>query len=583
MIPESSLPMGAAAGGMDTEPGVHIQSAHPSSTTADLAGAQPIIPRSERQVTSIHPSSDTDVAPGVPEVVKESQHAAGQGPEAAGSAEAVAEKSMVEKELTQHVTPAAVTSDEKVHESKPSGVAGMLGMGAAGAGIGGAVAAGVAALTGSKSPQTGSSKEPEQAASTKPMSSVPEPKSSVPEPMSSVPEPVSSVPEPVKESMHEAHASPEAASSAEAVAEKAKVEEELTRRVTPAAVTSDEKVHESKPSGVAGMLGMGAAGAGIGGAVAAGVAALTGSKSQPTGSAKEPSKMASTEPVSSVPEAVKESMHEAHASPEAAANPVAVKEKKAVESELLSEIPREQSTGASAPSMAAVSSKSTPTAADVLTSTEKSTTMGSPKSELGTSQSSGGVGALFTPSVPSKDGYLGSDYAKKDVTAPVKTTDTPMFSNTAPIAPSTALPVAATSAGNSGATAAAASSGLAGPVSSQAMASQFTAGPESVTKQATTMGDDAINQTTAALPSRGKGAAAAPIDTEKAAPSTPTAARSGLLSPMNNSSNLATPASPALSETPSSSLGGESSTAKADRKSKRHSIFNRIKDKLSHH
>jgi hypothetical protein len=91
IIPESSLPMGAAGGSYDASP--FVQSAGPQSTTAQLAGAVPL------------ESSK------VPEVVKESQKAAGVAPEASAVPEEVKEKSSVEKELLAEV-PAAPTTAE---------------------------------------------------------------------------------------------------------------------------------------------------------------------------------------------------------------------------------------------------------------------------------------------------------------------------------------------------------------------------------------------------------------------------------------------------------------------------------------
>ncbi|EXJ94579.1 hypothetical protein A1O1_02975 [Capronia coronata CBS 617.96] len=97
LIPESSLPMGSAAG-ETLDAGPTISSAGPTSTTADLAGKVPLEERKE--ATVIEPES------GVPEVVKESIEEAHVSPEATTSAEAVQEKAEVEQELLKKVPTA---------------------------------------------------------------------------------------------------------------------------------------------------------------------------------------------------------------------------------------------------------------------------------------------------------------------------------------------------------------------------------------------------------------------------------------------------------------------------------------------
>jgi hypothetical protein len=79
LIPESSLPIGAAgAGTFDASP--MIQSVGPQSTTAQLASQVPLEPKADE----------------VPEIVKESQKEAGVDPEASAIPEEVREKSGVE-------------------------------------------------------------------------------------------------------------------------------------------------------------------------------------------------------------------------------------------------------------------------------------------------------------------------------------------------------------------------------------------------------------------------------------------------------------------------------------------------------
>ena len=92
LIPESSLPIGAAGvGAYDASP--MIQSSGAGSTTAELAGAVPL------ESTK------------VPDVVKESQAAAGVDPEASAIPEEVKEKSAVENELLSEVKEAPATSE----------------------------------------------------------------------------------------------------------------------------------------------------------------------------------------------------------------------------------------------------------------------------------------------------------------------------------------------------------------------------------------------------------------------------------------------------------------------------------------
>lgn len=94
MIPESSLPIGKDAQIPDTtDPGVTIQSAAPTSTTAALAGQVPKEPRA------------------VPEVVQESQEKGDVAPEASANAEAVEEKKEVEQELKEKVPEIPTTSE----------------------------------------------------------------------------------------------------------------------------------------------------------------------------------------------------------------------------------------------------------------------------------------------------------------------------------------------------------------------------------------------------------------------------------------------------------------------------------------
>ncbi|CRG85275.1 hypothetical protein PISL3812_02380 [Talaromyces islandicus] len=102
LIPESSLPQNPPA---TSDPGVTIQSAHPTSTTAALAGQVPLEPKRNAEAVSE-----------VPGVVKQSISLAHDSPEAAANAEAVGEKAAVEKELQDKVEttdgPAILPADQ---------------------------------------------------------------------------------------------------------------------------------------------------------------------------------------------------------------------------------------------------------------------------------------------------------------------------------------------------------------------------------------------------------------------------------------------------------------------------------------
>ena len=283
LMPESSLPMGENAD-KSLDAGPFISSSGAKTTTAELAGKVPLEERKPATVTE--PSSEAPAAD-VPEPVKESIQEAHADPEAAASSEAVKEKSAVEQELLKKVS-----TSEETGENAPN-IAAAAGAVAVGAGT---VAAGTAAATSAS--------------------------------------PVSAVPEPVTQSIAEAHAEPEATTSAEAVKEKSVVEQELLKKVPTSEETGE---HAPNIAAAAGVAAMGA------GAVAAGTAAAT-----------------STSPVSAVPEPVTESMAAAHADPEAAASAEAVKEKSAVEQELLQKVPEHDEAGEPAPTIAAATSATAP-------------------------------------------------------------------------------------------------------------------------------------------------------------------------------------------------------------------------------
>ncbi|KAL3430121.1 hypothetical protein BDV09DRAFT_189528 [Aspergillus tetrazonus] len=95
MIPESSLPMGSGTNPAPADPGVTVQSAAPTSTTAALAANVPF--ENKKQPDSTGPVED------VPAIVRESISKAHRDPEAAAQQEVVDEKKELEHELQQKV------------------------------------------------------------------------------------------------------------------------------------------------------------------------------------------------------------------------------------------------------------------------------------------------------------------------------------------------------------------------------------------------------------------------------------------------------------------------------------------------
>lgn len=196
MIPESSLPMGGAAGSEpEPDPGFTIQSVGPNSTTAALAGQVPLEPR------------------GVPQVVSDSQHEASVDPEATANPEAVQEKSEVEKELESKVPEEPATSEGTGGE--------VAGMAVGGAAIGGAAAA--AASHGLPDSVQKSIDEINKGSAIAP-----------------------TVPDVVQESIAESHQSPEAAADKTMVEEKREMEQQLLKEVP-----KEEDVGEPAPSSTA--------------------------------------------------------------------------------------------------------------------------------------------------------------------------------------------------------------------------------------------------------------------------------------------------------------------------------------------
>lgn len=160
------------------------------------------------------------------------------------------------------------------------------------------------------------------------------------------------VPEVVRDSQQEAQTSPEASANPTATAEKSATEKELKSKVPEEPATSED----STPKGAgAGILAGGAAIASGAAAAAAGVpSAISNAVSGLTGGSSD------AQPSSEVPDTVKDSENAARASPEAAANPEAVREKRDVEKELTGKIPRSDAAGEPAPPISVAQYASAP-------------------------------------------------------------------------------------------------------------------------------------------------------------------------------------------------------------------------------
>ncbi|THW51174.1 hypothetical protein D6D22_00889 [Aureobasidium pullulans] len=369
MIPESSLPMGGDSQ-LPNFDNAFSSSVAPQSTTAQLAGQVPREPRGVPEVVSesqesahvspeasssakavqskhdveeelkekvpeANASAESGPVTGVPEVVTDSQHAAHTGPEAAANPEAVREKAAVESELKQTIPEENATSQrspvadaassvsqtvasvpETVSNSHvPEAVAG--GLAAAGA-----TAIGAALLA----------------------------KDKISEAYTHATEPTPAskqVPDVVTESQERAHVEPEASASPEVVREKAAFEDELKHSIPEAPATSESGLLGASEGGLAGKIAAGTAAAGT---AAAGLAyAARNQATNAYENAGSPLSNLTKEPTidGSVPEVVTESQERAHVQPEASASPEAVREKTAMEGELLSEVSKAPATSES--------------------------------------------------------------------------------------------------------------------------------------------------------------------------------------------------------------------------------------------
>lgn len=169
----------------------------------------------------------------------------------------------------------------------------------------------------------------------------------------------------VQESQMKAHADPEASANPVALDEKNDMESELLSKVpeAPAAADSSSIIPSSHQVTTAIVGGTAAAGAALAGVAVAAKSYMPESIRKSIDDMNASS--ASRTTAAGVPEPVKESIAESNESPEAAANTAAVVEKKAMERELASVVPVDNSTGEHAPSIGATTTAPTTTATGV--------------------------------------------------------------------------------------------------------------------------------------------------------------------------------------------------------------------------
>jgi hypothetical protein len=168
-----------------------------------------------------------------------------------------------------------------------------------------------------------------------------------------VPKEPRSVPDIVSESRKEAGFAPEATSNPIAVMDKKEVEQELKEEVPEAPAAADNSYTSQISSNVGKAAATAAAGATVGaGLFTAAVYNAKDKAAEATGLNGSATGHPTSSTADDVPSIVSESQKEAHASPEASANAEAVNEKRHVEQELLSEVPKTSESGVSAPAIA---------------------------------------------------------------------------------------------------------------------------------------------------------------------------------------------------------------------------------------
>lgn len=238
-IPEAA---GLAVGG--NKP-VTINTVGPGATTANLAGAVAL---------------ESKVAEGqVPEVVKESQAAAGVDPEASAVPAEVGEKKALEDELKEKIPEAPSTSEGipelgTIKSEKDGAVVGAVA--SAGATVAAAALAAADSVTSSAAPVVSNAATAATDAANKnlPDSVKEQLPVAAQEALASqnkeekIEEVSPQVPAEVKESIAEAGKAPEAAANTEAVIEKKEVESELLKEIKPVPAVGETSTTEEKKS-----------------------------------------------------------------------------------------------------------------------------------------------------------------------------------------------------------------------------------------------------------------------------------------------------------------------------------------------
>ena len=198
-----------------------------------------------------------------------------------------------------------------------------------------------------------------------------------------VPKEQRGVPEVVEESQKEAKADPEASANPDAVEEKKETEEQLKKEVPEEKPTTESGEPDKSEGGAAGMAAGGVAATGAAAAGAAVVANETvtdktgkdpasalpesaqdtmNQKAEEQDAPATDGEDAARETTAAVPQEVTESQKEAGQDAEAAAHPEAVKEKSAMEKELLSEVKESNAKGEPAPTESAAAATTAPAA-----------------------------------------------------------------------------------------------------------------------------------------------------------------------------------------------------------------------------
>ena len=256
VIPESGMAMGNTTDITKEDTGPTISSVAPGSTTADLAGQQPIEPRGTPTAISSSDGYDgaqstmSSVAPGatttglagqqpleergVPEVVSESQQEAKVDPEASANPEAVEEKKGVEEELKKEVPEAPSTSESGMLGKSEDGIGAKAAAGTAAAGV--AVAGAAVAANEVIKDKTGTDAKAALPQSVQDTVDEKAKESSIPQNAAgsstdAARETTSTVPAEVQQSQKEAGEPAEASASPDVVKEKSAMENELLSKV----------------------------------------------------------------------------------------------------------------------------------------------------------------------------------------------------------------------------------------------------------------------------------------------------------------------------------------------------------------